>query len=107
MWAIESRGRYDGSKLRYPSDLTDAERAFIDLLIPSAKPGSNKRHVDEREIVNGLRCILITGCQWAALPKDASSALHGEFQLPALDRRPNARQYPPLPLHAVLEHNPI
>ena len=66
----ENRGRYDRSKLRYPSDLTDAEWALIGPLIPPAKRGGNKRTVDEREVVNGLMYVLSTGCQWASLPKD-------------------------------------
>jgi transposase len=70
MWSHENRGGYDRSKLRYPSDLTDKEWALIAPLIPPAKPGGNKRTVNEREIVNGLMYILSTGCQWAALPKD-------------------------------------
>jgi transposase len=70
MWTNENRGRYDRSRLRYPSDLTDEEWAFIAPLIPPAKRGGNKRTVNEREIVNGLMYILSTGCQRAALPKD-------------------------------------
>jgi transposase len=70
MWTNENRGRYDRSKLRYPSDLTDDEWGLIKLLIPPAKRGGNKRTVDEREIVNGLMYVLSTGCQWASLPKD-------------------------------------
>jgi transposase len=70
MWTDENRGRYDRSKLRYPSDLTDEEWAFISSLIPPAKRGGNKRSVNEREVVNGVLYILGTGCQWAALPKD-------------------------------------
>ena len=70
MWTNENRGRYDRSKLRYPSDLTDGEWALIAPLIPPAKPGGNKRTVNEREIVNGVMYILSTGCQWAALPRD-------------------------------------
>ena len=70
MWTNESRGRYDRSKLRYPSDLTDEEWALVVPLIPPAKPCGNKRTVDVREVVNGLMYILSTGCQWAAIPKD-------------------------------------
>jgi transposase len=70
MWTNENRGRYDRSTLRYPSDLTEAEWALIERLIPPAKPGGNKRTVEVREIVNGVMYILGTGCQWAALPKD-------------------------------------
>ena len=70
MWTNENRARYDRSKLRYPSDLTDDEWALIGPLIRPAKPGGNKRTVIERDIVNGLMYILTTGCQWAALPRD-------------------------------------
>src|SRR3712207_8484680 len=70
MWTQENRARYDRSRLRYPSDLTDEEWATIAPLIPPAKPGGNKRTVDVRAVVNGVMYILSTGCQWAALPKD-------------------------------------
>lgn len=78
MWANEDRGRYDRSKLRYPSDLIDNEWLLAAPLIPPAQRGGNKRTVEVREIVNGLMYILSTGCQWAALPKDlpARSTLH-------------------------------
>ena len=70
MWTTENRARYDRSRLRYPSDLTDEEWAFIQPLIPPARRGTNKRTVDEREVINGLMFILSTGCQWRSLPKD-------------------------------------
>ncbi len=70
MWTNENRGRYDRSKLRYPSDLTDEEWVIIGPLIPPARRGGNKRTVVVREVINGLMYILSTGCQWAALPKD-------------------------------------
>jgi len=70
MWTTENRGRYGRSKLRYPSDLTDAEWELVRPVIPPAKRGGNKRTVDVREIVNGIMYILSTGCQWAALPRD-------------------------------------
>jgi transposase len=56
--------------VRYPSDLTEAEWAHVKLLIPPARRGGNRRHVDEREVVNGLMYVLSTGCQWRAVPKD-------------------------------------
>ena len=70
MWTNENRGRYDRSKLRYPSDLTDDEWDRIKPLIPPAKRGGNKRTVNERAVVDNLMYLLSTGCQWAALPKD-------------------------------------
>lgn len=81
MWTNENRGRYDRSKLRYPSDLTDEEWSVIGPLIPPAKRGGNKRTVNMREVVNGLMYILGTGCQWAAIPKDLAprSTVHDYF----------------------------
>ena len=49
MWTAKNRGRYDRSALRYPSDLTDDEWALVEPLIPPAKRGGNKRHVDVRK----------------------------------------------------------
>jgi len=74
MWTNENRGRYDRSRLRYPSDLTDEEWSLVAPLIPPARRGGNKRHVNEREIVNGLMYVLSTGCQWRAIPKDLPRA---------------------------------
>lgn len=70
MWTAENRGRYDRSRLRYPSDLTDEEWALVRPLIPPAKRGGNRRRVDVREVVNGIMYVLSTGCQWAAIPTD-------------------------------------
>src|SRR4051812_28367701 len=83
MWTSENRGRYDRSKLRYPSDLTDAEWALVAPLIPAAKRGGNKRTVNLREVANGLMYILSAGCQWRAIPKDLPprSTLHDYFDL--------------------------
>lgn len=83
MWTDKNRARYDRSRLRYPSDVTDEEWTLIAPLIPPAKRGGNKRTVNLREIVNGLMYILSTGCQWRAIPKDLPprSTLHDYFDL--------------------------
>src|SRR5258705_9313585 len=70
MWTAKNRGRYDRSKLRYPSDLTDDEWAHVAPLIEPAKRGGNRRHVDVREVMNGIMYVLSTGCQWRAIPKE-------------------------------------
>lgn len=70
MWTVENRARYDRSRLRYPSDLTDEEWELVEAKIPAAKRGGNKRTVDVREVLNGLMYVLSTGCQWRAIPKD-------------------------------------
>jgi transposase len=63
MWTSRNRARYDRSKLRYPSDVTDEEWELIVPLIPSGKSGGGKRTVIMREVVNGLMYVLSTGCQ--------------------------------------------
>ncbi len=70
MWTPENRPKYDRSKLRYPSDLSDEEWAMIAPLIPRAKRGGNKRAIAERAVLDGVMSILSTGCQWAALPQE-------------------------------------
>jgi hypothetical protein len=50
----ENRGRYDRSRLRYPSDLTDEEWGLAEPLIAPAKRGGNKRTVEVRDVINGL-----------------------------------------------------
>jgi len=70
MWTTENRPRYTRDKLRYPSDLTDAEWEQIEPLIPPAKRGGGKRRVNLREVVNGVMYVLSTGCQWRYIPKD-------------------------------------
>ena len=77
----ENRPLYDRDKLRYPSDLTDAEWLHIGPLLPPAKRGGGKRTVDMREVVNGVMYVLSTGCQWRYIPKDLPprSTVHDYF----------------------------
>ena len=89
MWTSENRGRYDRSRLRYPSDLTDDDRNLVEGLIPPGKRGGDKRTVIMREVVNGLMYILSTGCQWQEIPKDLPprSTLYDYFDLWSWDAR--------------------
>jgi transposase len=64
MWTIKNRARYDRSKFRYPSDLTDDERALTEPLIPSAKCGRRRRTVVMRQVVNGLRIAMAAFWLW-------------------------------------------
>ena len=83
MWTTENRPRYNRDRLRYPSDLTDAEWELVEPIIPPGKRGGGKRRVSLREVVNGVMYILSTGCQWRYLPKDlpARSTVHDYLSL--------------------------
>src|SRR5208337_4599954 len=46
--------------LRYPSDLTDAEWAVVEPMIPPAKRGGRPRDVNVREVLNAIFYVLST-----------------------------------------------
>lgn len=52
----------------YPSDLTDAEWAILEPLIPSAKPGGRPRKWPMRSVLNAIFSSLRAGCAWRMLP---------------------------------------
>ena len=54
----------------YPSDLSDAEWAILGPLLPPVRPGGRPRAHPLREIVDAIRYVLRTGCQWRALPHE-------------------------------------
>ena len=54
----------------YLTDLTDAQWAVLQPLMPRAKPGRRSRKVDLREVINTILYLSRTGCQWDMLPHD-------------------------------------
>ena len=54
----------------YRTDLTDEQWNELEPLIPPAKAGGRPRRVDMREVINGIRYVLQSGCAWAHLPHD-------------------------------------
>src|SRR5690349_9228360 len=83
MWKPEHRRAAERRGLRYPSDLSEAEWALIEPMIPPAKRGGRRREVNVREVLNAIFYVLSTGCQWQALPKDLppKSTAHSYFML--------------------------
>ena len=53
----------------YASDLTDEQWALIEPLIPVYGWG-RPRQLSMRSVVNAILYLLVTGCQWAMLPKE-------------------------------------
>jgi len=58
------------SRLSYSTDLTDAEWQILEPLLPAEKPGGRHRLYRMREIINGLRYLLRSGCAWRLLAHD-------------------------------------
>jgi transposase len=54
----------------YPSDVSDAEWAVLEAYIPQPLAGGRPAEHARREIVNAIRYVLRTGCQWRYLPHD-------------------------------------
>ena len=54
----------------YPSDLTDAEWAILEPLIPAEKPGGRPREVEMRAVLNGIFYVLRAGCAWRMIPRE-------------------------------------
>jgi transposase len=53
------------------SDLSDAQWAILEPLIPPAKPGGRPRSVNLRQILNGIFYVLRSGGAWRLLPHDS------------------------------------
>jgi transposase len=70
MWTDKHREKYRREGGRFPSDLTDAEWARLEALIPAAAPGGRPRKTDMRAAMNAILYLLRTGCPWRYLPRD-------------------------------------
>jgi len=52
----------------YPSDLTDAQWAMLEPMLPPVKPGGRPRKHALRDIMDAMRYVLRGGIAWRALP---------------------------------------
>jgi transposase len=95
MWKPEHRRSADRPGLRYPSDLTDAEWALEEPLIPPARRGGRPRDVNVREVLNAIFYVLSTGCQWQTLPKDLPPKSRAHYYFMLWDGDPHAGAHPP------------
>lgn len=56
--------------LVYDSDLTDAQWARLEPLLPQHDGWGHKQEIPLRSIVNACLYVLRTGCQWRMLPRE-------------------------------------
>ena len=82
MWTASARHQYRRSGGRYATDVTDAEFALIEPLLPRAKHGGRRRTTVLREVLNALLYLLRTGCPWRMLPRGfpPRSTVYGYFR---------------------------
>lgn len=69
-WTETTRPHYPRCCRRYASDLTDAEWALIEPLLPAPNRIGRPRETDLREVVNALLYMASSGGAWRLLPKD-------------------------------------
>src|SRR3954462_1909022 len=77
MWTVWRRdidrfGRQGGPgsspRRGYPSDLTDAQWALIEGLLPEPSTDGRREKHPRREIVNAILYVVRSGCPWRYLP---------------------------------------
>jgi transposase len=65
----------------YPSDVSDEEWVFVEPFLTLIRPDASQRDYDLREVYNGLRYVIRTGCPWRFLPHDLPPwwAVHQQY----------------------------
>jgi len=56
--------------VHYPSDLTDAQWAVLEPLLPQPHGAGRRPTLPRRRILNGLLYLERTGCQWRQIPRE-------------------------------------
>ncbi len=69
-WTEITRRQYERTGGKYASDLTDAEWALIEPLMPERKATGRPRTTKLRDVFDTINYIATTGCQWRMLPND-------------------------------------
>jgi transposase len=68
-WSEADRTKYDVIRVRYSSDMSEAEFALIaPLLPPPSRRG--RKPTDPQAILNAMFYMIRCGCPWRYLPKD-------------------------------------
>jgi len=68
MWTATTRAQHKRDGLRFASDLTDAEWAVLEPLLPAPSPVGRPPQWPMREIVNAVFYVLRGGVPWPGLP---------------------------------------
>ena len=66
----DGQGGAVSSRRGYPSDLTDAQWALIEPLLPEPNTDGRREKHPRREIVNAILYVVRSGCPWRYLPAD-------------------------------------
>lgn len=67
---MKTETRQQPPRKRYSTDLTDAEWAILEPLVPAPKKGGRPARWERREILNAILYALRAGQSWRLLPHD-------------------------------------
>jgi transposase len=70
MWTPTTRRQYSRDGLRYETDVTDAEWAVLEPLLPEPHARGRPRRWAARDILNAIFHVLRGGIAWRLLPSD-------------------------------------
>ena len=68
MWTDITRAHHARKGLALPSDMTDAEWAVLEVIVPPALPGGRPRKWPTRRLVEAMLYMLRGGLPWRMLP---------------------------------------
>ena len=69
-WTELTRSQHARAGDRYASDLTDAEWALLEPLMPAVRRVGRPQGADLRDVFDAILSIATTGCRWRMLPND-------------------------------------
>ncbi|WBV42546.1 IS5 family transposase [Pseudoroseomonas cervicalis] len=69
MWTLTSRAQHSRAGLRIASDLTDAEWAVLEPMMPQARRTGRHRSWPHRLVLEAIFFVLRSGCPWRMLPE--------------------------------------
>src|SRR3954465_14277179 len=70
MWTPTTRRQHSRDELRYETDLTDAEWALLEPVMPEPNRRGRPREWPLRESMNAIFYVLRGGVAWRLLPND-------------------------------------
>ena len=74
MWTRDTRLEHDRGDLRYPSDVTDAEWAILEPLLPPPSKTGRKRGWPIREVINAIFFVLAAAVPGGCCPSTSRCA---------------------------------
>ena len=94
--------RYDRSKLRYPTDLTDDEWRLVEPLIPPGKTGGGRRTVILRKV---LKTLIAGGGYQGPQFADALAKILPHLDVEIVKRSDRVTGFVVLPKRWIVEHS--